>query len=149
MSKVFLDTNILAYACDQDQPDKRDVAREAMAQGAPGIPPCISTQVVQEFYVTATRKLNIAPLRAKDVIFSFRHMELVTVDVTDINRAVDGNILWQVSFWDALIIVAAQKARCEILYTEDLNDGQLFDSVRVCNPFRGVAHVSPTGGNGA
>ena len=148
MSKVFLDTNVLAYACDQDQPAKRDVAREVMAHGDPGIPPCISTQVMQEFYVTATRKLNVAPLRAKDLLSSFRHMELVTVDVTDINRAIDGNILWQISFWDALIIVAAQKARCEILYTEDLNDGQFYDLVRVCNPFRGMSHAAATAVDG-
>lgn len=135
MSKVFLDTNILAYACDFDQPEKREKAREVIRTHGHGNSLCISTQVVQEFYVTATRKLNIAPLRAKDIIYSFRHMETSLVDLETINRAIDGNILWQISFWDALIISAAQKLRCEILYTEDLNDGQMFDSVKIKNPF--------------
>ena len=138
MSNRFLDTNVLAYACDMDQPVKQKVARALLRQEAGDLSPCISTQVVQEFYVTAIRKLNIAALKAKDIIHSFGNMRMVTIDMTDINRAIDGNILWQVSFWDALIIVAAQKARCEILYTEDLNDGQSFDGLTVCNPFKGL-----------
>lgn len=136
MSKVFLDTNVLVYASDMDQPKKRDAARALLRQCSADVPPCISTQVVQEFYVAATRKLGVEPLKAKDVIHSFRHMEIVLIDSDDINRAIDGNILWQVSFWDALIVAAAQKARCDVLYTEDLNHGQVFDTLRVCNPFR-------------
>lgn len=136
MSKVFLDTNILVYACDQDEPGKREKARDLLRRHGHGDPPCISTQVVQEFYVTATRKLSIEPLLAKDIIYSFRHMEIAFLDLDDINRAIDGNILWQVSFWDALIIVAARKLRCNLIYSEDLNHGQDFDSIRVLNPFK-------------
>jgi predicted nucleic acid-binding protein len=136
MSKAFLDTNVLVYASDMDRPAKRDTARTLMQQISHDIPPCISTQVIQEFYVSTTRKLGIDPLKAKDIIHSFRHMEIVTIDIHDINRAIEGNILWQVSFWDALIVVAAQKARCDVLYTEDLNHGQIFDALKVCNPFR-------------
>jgi len=135
MSKVFFDTNVLAYACDADEPEKRGIARALMRECCGDIPPCISTQVVQEFYVTATRKLGIEALKAKDIIHSFRHMETVEIGIADINRAIDGNILWQVSFWDALIIVAAQKARCAVLYTEDLSHGQMFDSLQIRNPF--------------
>ena len=135
MPKVFLDTNVLVYACDMDQPAKQETARDLLRQQTDDIPPCISTQVVQEFYVTATRKLGIEPLKAKDIIQSYRHMEIVTIHIGDVNHAIDGNILWQVSFWDALIITAAQKAMCAVLYSEDLSDGQTFGSVRVCNPF--------------
>ncbi len=138
MSNRFLDTNILVYACDLDQPAKRKAAREIMRRESGALPPCISTQVVQEFYVTATRKLNIAPLKVKDIIHSFRNLRTVTIELDDIGRAIEGNILWRVSFWDALVIVAAQKARCDILYTEDLNDGQKFDGLTVCNPFKSV-----------
>ncbi len=136
MSKAFLDTNILVYACDLDEPEKREKARRLLQTHGPGNDFCISTQVVQEFYVTATRKLDIDPLKAKDILHSFRHIETTMVDLEDINRAIDGNILWQVSFWDALIIATAQKLRCDILYTEDLNHGQAFDSVRIVNPFQ-------------
>ena len=136
MAKAFLDTNILAYASDQDSPAKRKVARALILDLSREIPPCISTQVVQEFYVTATRKLGIEPLQAKDIIHSFRHFEIVTITLDDIRRAIDGNILWQVSFWDALVIAAAQKARCELLYSEDLSDGRVIDGLEVRNPFK-------------
>lgn len=95
----------------------------------------ISTQVVQEFYVATTRKLGIDPLKAKGIIDSFQFFELVTVDLDDIKKAIDGNILWQVSFWDALIIVMAQKANCDTIYSENLNAGQVFNTVKIVNPF--------------
>lgn len=135
MSRAFFDTNVLVYASDMDEPDKRDAARSLMRRHAKDHALCISTQVIQEFYVTVTRKLDVKPLKARDIVHSFRHFETVTVDADDINRAIDGNILWQVSFWDALIIVAAQKANCSVLYSEDLTDGQAFDSLKIENPF--------------
>ena len=54
----------------------------------------------------------------------------------DINRAIDGSLVWQISFWDALILTSARKAHCTVLYSEDLSDGQVYDTVRVVNPFR-------------
>lgn len=53
----------------------------------------------------------------------------------DINRAIDGSVLWQVSFWDALILAAAEKASCSVCYSEDLNPGQRYDRIQVINPF--------------
>lgn len=136
MPKVFLDTNVLAYACDADQPVKRDKARALLKEIAKDMPPCVSTQVMQEFFVTVTRKMGVAPLQAKRIIHSFRHMETVLVDMDDINRAIDGSVIWQISFWDALILTSARKAHCTVLYSEDLSDGQVYDTVRVVNPFR-------------
>ncbi len=136
MPKVFLDTNVLAYACDADQPAKRDRARALLKEVSRDTPPCVSTQVMQEFFVTVTRKMGVAPLQAKRIILSFRHMETVLVDMEDINRAIDGSVIWQISFWDALILASARKAHCAVLYSEDLSDGQVYDTVRVVNPFR-------------
>lgn len=135
MPKVFLDTNVLAYACDADQCTKRDRARSLLKEISLDMPPCISTQVLQEFFVTVTRKMGVDPLQAKRILHSFRHMETVLIDTEDINRAIDGSVIWQISFWDALILTSARKARCTLLYSEDLNDGQVYDSVRVINPF--------------
>jgi len=134
--KVFLDTNVLAYACDADQPAKRDKARDLLKKVSRDMPPCVSTQVMQEFFVTVTRKMGVEPLQAKRIIHSFRHMETVLIDRDDINRAIDGSVVWQVSFWDALILTSARKARCAVLYSEDLSEGQTYDTVRVINPFR-------------
>ena len=136
MPKVFLDTNVLAYACDADQPLKREKARDLLKALSRDVPPCVSTQVLQEFFVTVTRKMGVAPLQAKRILHTFRHMETVLIDSEDINRAIDGSVVWQISFWDALVLTAARKARCAVLYSADLNDGQLYDSVRVVNPFR-------------
>ena len=142
MPKVFLDTNVLAYACDADQPLKREQARDLLNSLSRDVPPCISTQVLQEFFVTATRKMGVEPLQAKRIIHTFRQMETVLIDPEDISHAIDGSVIWQISFWDALILAAARKARCTVLYSEDLNDGQVYDTIRVVNPFRS-AHLGP------
>lgn len=136
MPKVFLDTNILAYACDADQPAKRDKARALLKAVSANMPPCVSTQVMQEFFVTVTRKMGVDPLQAKRIIHSLRYMETVLIDMDDINRAIDGSLIWQVSLWDALILTSARKAHCTVLYSEDLSDDQVYDTVRVVNPFR-------------
>ena len=93
MHKVFLDTNVLAYACDADQPVKRDKARDLLKAVSRDMPPCVSTQVMQEFFVTVTRKMGVDPLQAKRIINSFRHMETVLIDIDDINRAIDGSVV--------------------------------------------------------
>jgi len=134
--KVFLDTNVLAYACDADQPVKRAKARSLLKTISRDVPPCVSTQVLQEFFITVTRKMGVEPMQAKRIIHSLRHMETVLIDPEDISRAIDGSVIWQVSFWDALILTSARKAHCTTLYSEDLNDGQSYDTVRVVNPFR-------------
>ena len=136
MPKVFLDTNVLAYACDADRPAKRDKARALLKEVSRDMPPCVSTQVMQEFFVTVTRKMGVDPMQAKRIIHSFRHMETVLIDMEDINRAIDGSLIWQISFWDALILASARKAHCAVLYSEDFGDGQVYDTVRVLNPFR-------------
>ncbi len=136
MPKIFLDTNVLAYACDADQPAKREKARALLKAISHDMLPCVSTQVLQEFFVTVTRKMGVDPMHAKRIIHSFRHMETVLIDPEDINRAIDGCVIWQVSFWDALILTSARKAHCAVLYSEDLSDGQSYDTVRVVNPFR-------------
>jgi len=135
MPKVFLDTNVLVYACDRDNPEKQAKARSLIQRHAQADPPCISTQVLQEFYVAATRKLGIEPLQAKAVMATFRHFETALVDGDDILRAIDGNILLQISFWDALIIAAARKLRCDVVYSEGLGHGQTYDGILVQNPF--------------
>ncbi len=134
--KAFLDTNILVYAADRSEPAKRKTARDLISHLTQHGTPCLSTQVAQEFFVTLTRKMEVAPLVARDLVLSLKGFEQVVVDFEDIQSAMDGHILWKISFWDALILTAARKAQCSVLYTEDLNDGQTFGGVRVVNPFR-------------
>ena len=135
MSKVFFDTNVLAYACDRDYPDKRSIACTLIEEQARHGNMVISTQVLHELYVTAIRKLSIRPIDAKSLVHSYLMGQVVMIDPYDIVRAVDGNILWGVSFRDALIVAAAMKAECSVVLTEDLQHGRIIENVEIRNPF--------------
>ena len=134
MPKVFLDTNILLYSLDESNPDKKDRCRELLKGLAREKNGVISTQVLQEFYVASTGKLGADPLIIKDILRALERFETVVITPMLIREAVDCSVLNRLSFWDALIIVAAESAHCEILWTEDLNHGQVIRSVRIENP---------------
>ena len=131
--RVFLDTNILFYALDPRDPAKQARAREVQHAGHAFV---ISTQVCQELFVSAVSKCGVAPLRAKHFLKSLSWMEVVTITPTHIDQAIDLHILNQISFWDSLILSAAQLAKCSTLWTEDLNPGQTIAGVTIENPFR-------------
>jgi len=134
MSKVFLDTNLLIYSLDNYNKKKQAQCRSLLKAVTSSMQGVISTQVMQEFYVAATRKLGADPLTTKDVMNSFTHFEVVGISPDIINSAVDCSILNRLSFWDALIVAAAESAHCEYLWTEDLNSGQVIRGVKVENP---------------
>lgn len=136
MSKVFLDTNILVYSLDQADAAKKAKCRELIRSLTAENRGVISTQVMQEFYVAATGKLGADPLLTKDIIRSLERFETVLISPSLIKEAIDCSIINRLSFWDALIIVSAESARCEILWTEDLNHGQIIRGVRVENPLK-------------
>jgi len=83
--------------------------------------------------VASTSKLGVEALLAKSIMHSFENMEVI-------REVIDTSILNQISFWDSPVVVAAGSARCDILYTEDLNPGQIILGVRIENPF----HAYPT-----
>ena len=132
--KVFLDTNILVYAVDEDAPARREASRKVIASLVADGSGVISTQVMQEFYVAATRKLGMPPLAAKAVLRTFSVFEVVQVSPELIHAAVDCSTLNGVSFWDALILASASSAGCSRVFTEDLNAGQTILGVAIENP---------------
>lgn len=140
MSKVFIDTNILIYAMDKSHPLKRSRCRDLLKRLNNELKGVISTQVMQEFYVTATKKLGADPLVVKDLLNSFERFETVLVTPEIIKDAVDCSILNRLSFWDSLIVSAAESANCAKLWTEDLNHGQIIRSVRIENPLAGLSN---------
>ena len=133
--KIFFDTNVLVYAADGHAPEKQRIARDLLRTSAEDNSGVISTQVLQEFYVVATRKLGMEPAIAKDLLLHFENLEVVQVTTAIIRDAVDTSVSNRVSFWDGLIIECAAAAACAQLLTEDLNDGQSIRSVRIENPF--------------
>lgn len=133
--KVFLDANVLVYAQDAGAPDKQRRSREIITRLAGSGDGVISTQVMQEFFVAATRKMGVPPLAAKGVLKTFTVFEIVQVSAALIHEAVDCSILNQLSFWDSLILAAAASASCSTVLSEDLNPGQSILGVKVQNPF--------------
>jgi predicted nucleic acid-binding protein len=134
MSKVFVDTNIFVYSLDRANRKKQKRCREcikALSRDNRGV---ISTQVMQEFYVASTVKLGADPLIVKDILRSLERFETVLVTPDLIREAIDCAIINRLAFWDALIVASAESAGCGILWTEDLNPGQVIRGVRIENP---------------
>jgi predicted nucleic acid-binding protein len=135
VSKIFKDTNILVYTLDQKNIEKRDMARKIVKKVVESHQPVISTQVIEEFYVVASNKLKADPIAVKNIIHNFHNMEIVNNDLDLIEQAIDISVISQLSFWDSLIIAAAEKANCEYVLSEDLNSGQNYRGIKLLNPF--------------
>lgn len=135
MSKIFIDTNLIVYTLDKSNVDKQERARNIIRKIVNVHQPVISTQVIKEFYVVAINKMKADPIIVKNIIHNFRNMEIVTNDLELIEQAIDISVISQISFWDSLIIAAAEKANCEYIFSEDLNPGQTYRGVLVVNPF--------------
>jgi predicted nucleic acid-binding protein len=133
--RVFLDTNILVYAQDAAVPEKQSKSREIISQLAESGDGVISTQVMQEFFVAATRKLSVEPIVAKGVLKTFAVFEIVQISTDLIHEAIDCSILNQLSFWDSLILAAAASAGCSTVFSEDLNPGETILGLKIRNPF--------------
>ncbi|MGA0333535.1 MAG: PIN domain-containing protein [Kiritimatiellia bacterium] len=136
MSAVrFLDTNVLLYAYDLDAPAKRAVALKVVEEGwiRPGSA-AVSVQVLQEFHVNLTRK-GLSREEASKVAESYLAWPVVENTAVLFRNGCEVQARWQLSLWDAMILAAAQAAGAKELWSEDLNPGQKYGSVRVVNPF--------------
>lgn len=135
--RVFFDTNVLVYANDLSEKDKRVTARKLLTDSMKTGTACISTQVLAEFWVTVTRKLPI-PLgldHAEKELALLSTLNVVAVDLGLVLGTVKIQERHSISYWDAQIIAAAKLADCPLVYSEDLQDGGIYDGVRVRNPF--------------
>jgi predicted nucleic acid-binding protein len=132
--KAFLDTNLFVYALDQRDREKQERCLELIA--AVGHNAVASTQVMQELFSAALRKLSLTPYIAKAAVQQLYRFEIVQVSPAIIEQAMDCVLLYSISFWDALIVAAAAAANCRVLLTEDLQHGQSLLGVRIENPLR-------------
>jgi predicted nucleic acid-binding protein len=134
---IFLDTNILLYAYDLDEESKRQTAKGILANCWNNRSGAVSTQVLQEFYVTLTRKLpkKLTANEAREIIRDFLPWPIYQVAPTDIVKASELEEKSGYTFWDSLVITAAQNTNAEILYSEDMQDGQQFGGLKIINPF--------------
>jgi predicted nucleic acid-binding protein len=133
--KSFFDTNVLLYMYSTAEPRKQTIAQQVFEECVKTGRMVLSTQVVQEFHAVAFRKLQLAREELWAVTTGLLDLPLVEVGPDHIRRALWGQEHYQVSFWDALILAAAEASGASLLYSEDFNHGQLYGSVRVENPF--------------
>jgi len=133
--ECFLDTNVLVYAVSSAAADaaKRAKALDLVQRSNFGL----SAQVLQEFYVTVTRKIRkpLAPELAVALMDEYRVFPTVPTDYPLIVSAVELSIRHGISYWDGAILAAAEALEASVLYTEDLNHGQAYGVVRAVNPF--------------
>jgi predicted nucleic acid-binding protein len=134
---AFFDTNVLVYLFDSSSPEKRHRARALFRDRAARDEVLVSVQVLQELYVTLTRKLAhpVRADRAERLVRSFAALPVVAVDAELVVAAVALSRRNQLSLWDALIVVAAKAGGASELLSEDLQSGQIIEGLRVVNPF--------------
>lgn len=135
--KAFLDTNILVYAYDEYDPQKQKKAQALLTDGIGQENVVLSVQVLGEFFNVVTRHITqpMSPDEAQDIIATLSILSIQDIDLTMVNRAIDTHKMYQISYWDSLIVAAAERAECKSILSEDLNDGQTYHGIQVSNPF--------------
>lgn len=135
---VFVDTNVLVYARDASEPEKQPLARQWMDALWEEKSGRLSVQVLNEFYVVTTMKLSpgLSPDAARLDVADLMAWRPLAVDGSLVEAAWSVQDRHTVSFWDSLVVAAAQRLECELLLSEDLQDGYAFGPTTVVDPFR-------------
>ena len=135
---TFLDTNVLIYSIDGKDPAKQVVAREIVVSAVRGGGFLISAQVLNEFSNIALLKLKLSVEEVRKFVSFFSRIGVVSLE----SRWTDAALLlkqrYETQFFDSLLLVAAQENGCDEILTEDLNDGQMYGSVKAVNPFKNL-----------
>jgi predicted nucleic acid-binding protein len=134
----FLDTNILVYAYDLSAGQKHTLAAQLLRGCWENENGCLSIQVLQEFFVMVTQKIA-TPLdyqTARQIVSDLTQWRLHAPKANDLLQAIDLQQIYQLGFWDALVVQSATCLGCKQLFSEDLDHGQLYGEVQVINPFR-------------
>ena len=135
--RTFLDTNVLVYAYDRRDPVKQSKAVELLSTYIQEQTATVSAQVLGEFFNTVTRRIP-EPLpaeEAQEAVYAISALPVVALNLALVRRAISTHRRYGISYWDALIIAAAESASCARILTEDLNPGQSYHGIVVVNPF--------------
>jgi predicted nucleic acid-binding protein len=130
------DTNVLIYADDKGAPAKQKRAVELVSAHRRSRTGVISLQVLQEYFVTVTRKLHVDARIARRKVELLAELDVASPDVADVLAAIDLHRLHGINFWDALIVRSAKQAGCGVLFSEDMQAAREIDGVRIVNPFQ-------------
>jgi predicted nucleic acid-binding protein len=142
--KIFLDTNIIIYAFDVSAKEKHEEARRILTELWKSGRGVLSTQVLEEFFVSVTRKIRrpLAWRIAREIVADLLKWEIIVNDGESILEAIEIQTDQNFSFWDSLIIQAAVKSGASRLLSEDLLDGQVIHGVTIKNPFTGFTALA-------
>ena len=135
-ARSFFDTNVLVYADDKAAPAKQRRALDLIAEHRRAGTGVVSLQVLQEYFVTVTRKLHVDAGIARRKVELLAEFDVAAPEVADILAAIDLHRLHGFSFWDALVLQSAKQAGCSVLFSEDLQDARELGGLLVVNPFR-------------
>lgn len=135
-ARSFFDTNVLVYTDDKAAPTKQRRALGLVAEHRRDGSGVVSLQVLQEYFVTVTRKLHVDARIARRKVELLAEFDVAAPEVTDILAAIDLHRLHGFSFWDALVLRTAKQAGCRVLYSEDLQAAREIEGLRIENPFR-------------
>jgi predicted nucleic acid-binding protein len=134
VARIFIDTNIFIYAIDEKDALKQRRALEFVRNCIADSSGCISTQILQEFAATAFTKLKRPEAEIIRGLTYLESLEVVSITPSIIRHSVKLAGEFQLHFWDAIILAAAEHAGCEVLYSEDFQAGTTYGKVRVENP---------------
>ncbi len=137
--KLFVDTNVLVYAYDRDAGAKQRIAEMILRDLWPQNAGAVSPQILQEFYVTVTRKIRFPLTKgsARRLVERYAAWS-VNISPAEILSAFKIEDEANIGFWDALIVASAARARATKILTEDLNAGQIISGILIENPFVGA-----------
>ena len=133
--RSFIDTNILVYAQSPDEPHKQRQALDLLHELHKTATGVISTQVLQEFANIAIKKLGLPSQNVREQLLFWERFEVVQITPTIIHTALDIHQTRRLGFYDSLIRASAQIANCAVLYSEDMNAGEVVGGVKLVNPF--------------
>jgi predicted nucleic acid-binding protein len=137
----FVDTNVLAYLYDGDADSKKKLAAFELVDGlAANKTLFISTQVLGELYSVLTKKFGSEKPATAQIVSGYSNAEIVSIEPEHVFRAMEISAAYQLSYYDSLIISAAERAACRTVYSEDLSHNQLIGRTRVVNPFKAARY---------
>lgn len=134
-ARSFFDTNVLIYADDKATPAKQRRAIDLVAEHRRSGTGVVSMQVLQEYFVTVTRKLHVDARVARRKVELLAEFDVAAPEIADILGAIDLDRLHGFSFWDALVLRSAKQTGCRVVLSEGMQEMREIDGVRIVNPF--------------
>ena len=137
----FLDSNVLVYAYNRGEPGKQVQAQELLERAIQGETGVLSVQVLGEFFTVVTKRIP-SPLSIEDageVVDLLAILPVISLDLSMVRRAISAHERYGITYWDSLIVAAAERAGCTRIISEDLNSGQSYLGIMAVNPFLGAS----------